>query len=135
MHIYFSGIGGAGIGPLALIAYQAGYEVSGSDSQHSQYTDRLINLGIRLHIGQTKEQIQTEDEAHPIDWIVFSSAVFITNPNNPELLYAQGKNIRTSKRDECLNMILESNKLKLVAVAGTHGKTTTTALILSLIHI
>jgi UDP-N-acetylmuramate--alanine ligase len=129
MHIYFSGIGGAGIGPLALIAHQAGYEVSGSDSQHSQYTDRLIKLGILLHIGQTKEQIQAEDEAHPIDWIVFSSAVFITNPNNPELLYAQDKNIKTSKRDECLNMILKNNGLKLIAVAGTHGKTTTTALI------
>lgn len=129
MHIYFSGIGGAGIGPLAMIAHQAGHEVSGSDSQLSQYTKQLQELGIGLHIGQSAEQIAKEHKLNPIDWIVFSSAVFITNPNNPELVYARDNNIKISKRDECLNMILKNNKLKLIAVAGTHGKTTTTALI------
>jgi UDP-N-acetylmuramate--alanine ligase len=129
MHIYFSGIGGAGIGPLAIIAHQAGYEVSGSDSQSSQYTEQLEKLGIRLHIGQSTEQIAREHKSNPIDWIVFSSAIFITNPNNPELLYARHNNIKISKRDECLNMIIKNNGLKLIAIAGTHGKTTATALI------
>ena len=53
MHLFFSGIGGAGIGPLALIAHQAGYQVSGSDKQTSQYIDYLKEHGIKdIHIGQ-----------------------------------------------------------------------------------
>jgi UDP-N-acetylmuramate--alanine ligase len=128
MHIYFSGIGGAGIGPLALIAHQAGYEVSGSDMQPSQYTKLLQQKGIRLHIGQTKEQIAAEHQQHPIDWIVFSSAIFYTDPNHPELLFAKENNIHYSKRDEYLNKIISDHNLKFIAIAGTHGKTTTTAL-------
>lgn len=128
MHIYFSGIGGTGLGPLALIAHQAGYQVSGSDSRQSQYTDYLLKNGIRLHIGQTAAQIMAEHAKEPIDWIVFSSAVLITNPDNPELLFAKKNNIKTSKRDACLNMIIKERGLKLIAIAGTHGKTTTTAM-------
>lgn len=127
MHIYFSGIGGAGIGPLALIAHQAGYEVSGSDMQNSLYLDSLSNQGIRLHVGQTLEKIQTIHQNNPIDWIVFSSAVSITNPHHPELVFAKRNKIKISKRDECLNTIIKNKKLKLIAIAGTHGKTSTTA--------
>jgi len=58
MHVFFSGIGGAGIGPLALIAKQAGYDVSGSDAKDSAYIDSLRRAGIvDIQIGQTKEQI------------------------------------------------------------------------------
>jgi UDP-N-acetylmuramate--alanine ligase len=128
MHIYFSGIGGAGIGPLALVAHQAGYEVSGSDMQSSQYTEMLEQEGIRLHIGQTKEQITLEHQNHPIDWIVFSSAVFY-DANHPELSFAKDMGIKYSKRDEFLNIIINEHNLKLIAIAGTHGKTTTTSLV------
>ena len=130
MHIYFSGIGGAGIGPLAMIAHQAGYAVSGSDSQESQYTEYLKKQGIKLHIGQTWDKIAGEHAANPIDWVVFSSAVLISNPNSPELLFAKENNIKVSKRDECLNLIIKQKNLKLIAVAGTHGKTTTTSLVI-----
>ncbi|MBP6916582.1 hypothetical protein KBB76_00025 [Candidatus Saccharibacteria bacterium] len=129
MHIYFSGIGGAGIGPLVIITKQAGFEVSGSDMQNSQYTDYLQSQGIRLHIGQSQKQIAKEHKAHPIDWVVFSSAVLIDNPNHPELLFAKAHSLKISKRDECLNTILKQKELKLIAVAGTHGKTSTTALV------
>lgn len=129
MHIYFSGIGGAGIGPLALIAHQAGFKVSGSDSKNSQYTEYLKTQGIELHIGQTHEAIAKKHKNNPIDWIVFSSAVLIDNPKNEELNFAKENKIKISKRDECLNMILEHKNLKLIAVAGTHGKTTTTAML------
>ena len=128
MHIFFSGIGGTGIGPLALLAHQAGYEVSGSDLQSSQYTDSLQKKGIRLHIGQTHEQIASEHQQHPIDWIVFSSAIFYTNPNHPELQFAKEAGIKYSKRDECLNKIIQDYSFKLIAIGGTHGKTTTTAM-------
>jgi UDP-N-acetylmuramate--alanine ligase len=134
MHIYFSGIGGAGIGPLALIAHQAGYEVSGSDSQQSQYTSYLEKNGVKLHIGQTKSQIEEEHAKNPIDWIVFSSAVFIVNPDSPELLFARENNIKISKRDEFLNQIISQKNLKLIAIAGTHGKTTTTSLVVWLFN-
>ena len=129
MHIYFSGIGGTAIGPLALIAKQAGFEVSGSDKQDSQYVQYLRKHGIEnIHIGQGRENIQAVYEAKPIDWFVYTSALPLENPDAPELLYCTEMGIKTSKRDELLNLILQEKGLKLVAVAGTHGKTTTTAM-------
>lgn len=130
MHIYFSGIGGTGIGPLALIAKQAGYTVSGSDKQDSQYIEYLRKHGItEITIGQTTEAISAAHATQPIDWFVYSSALEKENPNHPELLFVQEQGIKASKRDELLNQILEEKKLKLIAVAGTHGKTTTTAMV------
>lgn len=130
MHIYFSGIGGAGIGPLAQIAHQAGYGVSGSDKQDSQYIQYLKKHGITdIRIGQTHEVIAAVHEREPIDWFVYTSALPLENPNAPELAYCHEQNIKTSKRDELLNLILQEKGLKMVAAAGTHGKTTTTALL------
>lgn len=129
MHIYFSGIGGAGIGPLAQIAHQAGYTVSGSDKQDSSYIQYLRGHGISdIHIGQSGQSIATVHDTQPIDWFVYTSALPLENPNAPELLFCQEQSIKTSKRDEFLNVILKDKQLKLIAVAGTHGKTTTTAL-------
>ncbi|HVV25623.1 MAG TPA: Mur ligase domain-containing protein [Candidatus Saccharimonadales bacterium] len=129
MHIYFSGIGGAGIGPLAQIAHQAGYQVSGSDKQDSQYLEYLKKHGIKdIHIGQTRAGIAKVHDARPIDWFVYTSALPLENPDAPELVFCREQDIKTSKRDELLNRILEEQKLKLVAIAGTHGKTTTTAM-------
>lgn len=130
MHIYFSGIGGAGIGPLALIAHQAGYTVTGSDKTESQYTEYLRRHGITLHIGQTRDKIEAADKQSPIDWIVMSSAIQLENPQHDELVYAQEKNIKISKRDALLNEIISQKNLELLAVAGTHGKTTTTAMLI-----
>ncbi|MDB5163595.1 MAG: murC [Candidatus Saccharibacteria bacterium] len=130
MHIYFSGIGGTAIGPLALIAKQAGYEVSGSDKQDSQYVQYLRQHSINnIHIGQTREQIAALHDIRPIDWLVYSSALPLENPNHEELVFAHDQDIKTSKRDELLNQILSDKKLKLLAIAGTHGKTTTTAMV------
>lgn len=129
MHIYFSGIGGAGIGPLAQIALQAGYSVSGSDKQDSQYIEYLRKHGIKdVHIGQSREAIAQLHEQHPIDWFVYTSALPLEDPNAPELAYCREQSIKTSKRDELLNRILQERGQKLLAIAGTHGKTTTTAL-------
>ncbi len=129
MHIFISGIGGTGVGPLAQIAKAAGYDVSGSDKQNSGYTDYLKKHGItNIHIGQTSEAIAELHSKKPIDWIVFSSAVEKENPNHPEILFARAQNIKFSKRDEFLNQILTDTKQKMIAIAGTHGKTTTTAM-------
>jgi UDP-N-acetylmuramate--alanine ligase len=129
MHIYFSGIGGAGIGPLALVALQAGYTVSGSDKQDSQYLEYLSKHGVTdVHVGQSRAAIDKIHEATPIDWFVYSSALPLENPNAPELMYCAEMGIRSSKRDELLNTVLTEKGLQLIAIAGTHGKTTTTAM-------
>lgn len=129
MHIFFSGIGGTGIGPLALVAKQAGYTVSGSDKQHSQYIDYMQKHGITdIAVSQSYDEIAARHAASPIDWYVYSSAVAIEQPDAPELQFCRKNDIRISKRDELLNAILSQKNLKLIAVAGTHGKTTTTAM-------
>lgn len=129
MHIFFSGIGGTGIGPLALVAKQAGYTVSGSDKQESGYIEYLRKHGITsITIDQGYDAIAAAHTQEPIDWYVYSSAVAIEHPDAPEFQFCHDHNIRMSKRDELLNEILQQKKLKLIAVAGTHGKTTTTAM-------
>jgi UDP-N-acetylmuramate--alanine ligase len=131
MHIYFSGIGGTAIGPLALIAKQAGYEVSGSDKQNSQYIDYLKKHDITdIHIGQDEAAIAGVHDKKAIDWFVYTSALPLENPNAPELVFCKQQGIKTSKRDELLNQILSDQGLKLIAIAGTHGKTTTTAMVI-----
>jgi UDP-N-acetylmuramate--alanine ligase len=130
MHVYFSGIG-AGTGPLALIAHQAGYKVSGSDKQNSDYVSYLKKHGVEaIHIGQTTENISAVHANNPIDWLIYSSAVSIENPNHPELLFAEGNHIRATKRDEFIAQVLKDSGQKMIAVAGTHGKTTTTAMVI-----
>ena len=128
MHVFFSGIGGTAIGPLALIAKQAGYEVSGSDAADSSYVDSLRGKGIDIYIGQTAEAISAAHSKRPIDWFVYSSALPKTNPSHPELVFCRQNNIKATKRDELINQITKDKGLKLIAVAGTHGKTTTTAM-------
>lgn len=131
MHVFFSGIGGTAIGPLALIAKQAGYTVSGSDKQDSQYIEYLKSRGVTdIQIGQSYEQIAAVHDKQPIDWYVYSSAVAIENPDAPELAFCREQDIKSSKRDELLNQIIQDKKLKLIAIAGTHGKTTTTAMVI-----
>lgn len=131
MHLFFSGIGGTGIGPLALIAHKAGYKVSGSDKQSSGYIEYLKNHGISdIHIGQTRENIAQVNDSNPIDWFVYSSALSIENPNSPELAFVKEQSIKSSKRDELINFIINEKDLNLVAIAGTHGKSTTTAMLI-----
>lgn len=129
MHVFFSGIGGTGIGPLALVAKQAGLTVSGTDKQDSQYIAYLKKRGIaNVHIGQSREHIASVHQRQPIDWLVYSSAVPLEQPDAPELAFAREQGIKTSKRDELFNFILQEKKLKLLAIAGTHGKSTATAM-------
>ena len=134
MHIFFSGIGGGGIGPLAQIAKQAGYDVSGSDSQESVNTDLLKKQGIDFYIGQTTESISQLHARKPIDWFVITSAITRADPNHPELVFAREQGIKTSLRDELLSKIIADQNLKLIGIAGTHGKSTTTAMAIWLFH-
>lgn len=131
MHVFFSGVGGAAIGPLAMIAKQAGYEVSGSDINDNQYIDYLRQKGITdIHIGQSIDRISKLHSQKPIDWFVYSSALPKTDPDHPELEFVRQHNIKATKRDDLINEILSHKNLKMIAVAGTHGKTTTTAMLI-----
>ena len=127
MHIYLAGIGGVGIGPLAEIASGAGYEVSGSDQTPSLMTQELTASGIDVIIyPQDGSRMRQLHAKHAIDWFVYTSSL---PENHAELVLARELGIRTSKRDELLSHIIEERQLKLIAVAGTHGKTTTTGML------
>ncbi len=127
MNIYFSGIGGVGIGPLAEIAQDAGYSVQGSDVAESLVTDRLQKKrGIAISLTQDGTFLQACHEATPIDWLIHTSAL---PAHHPELVMARQLGIRTAKRDELLAHIIKDKNLKLIAVAGTHGKTTTAGML------
>ncbi len=129
MHIYFSGVGGAGIGPLALIAHQAGFRVTGSDQKNSSYIEYLIQNGVSdIHIGQDHQSIAAVHQRQKIDWFVYSSALDKEHPNHPELQFVREYGIKHTKRDQFLAYLLRKTKQKLIAVAGTHGKTTTTGM-------
>lgn len=125
MNIYFSGIGGVGIGPLAEIAHDAGYQVQGSDNSESLVTHELQARGIAISIGQDGSFLEDCHEEQPIDWFVHTAAL---PDNHPELVLARELGVRTAKRDELLAHIIAEKKLKLIAIAGTHGKTTTTGM-------
>lgn len=126
MNIYFSGIGGVGIGPLAEIAHDAGYYAVGSDTSDSLMTTRLRKKGVAIATQQDGSFLREQHEKTPFDWFIYTSALSDTHP---ELVLARQLGIRTAKRDELLAHIIAEKDLKLIAVAGTHGKTTTTGML------
>ncbi|MFZ1600247.1 MAG: Mur ligase domain-containing protein [Candidatus Saccharimonas aalborgensis] len=125
MNIYFSGIGGVGLGPLAEIARDAGHGVFGSDATESLTTDELLRQNIPFSTDQSGDFLTRCHEQKKIDWFVYTTALA---DDHPELIMARKLGIPISKRDELLTQIIKEKNLKLIAVAGTHGKTSTTAL-------
>lgn len=120
--IHFTGIGGIGMSGIAEILHDMGYEVSGSDTTSNTNVKRLMAKGIPITIGQTENNV----EGAAI--IVVSTAI---KPDNPEMLAARKKFLPVVHRAEMLGELM---RLKWsVAVAGTHGKTTTTSLVASLL--
>ncbi len=117
-HIHLVGIGGTGLAPIARVLAERGYQVSGSDQALSPLARELSAAGIEIHIGHEAANIAGAD------LIVRSSAV---SEHNPEVAAALASGIPVMKRSEFLGLLL-SDDLPL-AVAGTHGKTTTTAML------
>jgi UDP-N-acetylmuramate--alanine ligase len=116
--IHFVGIGGSGMSGIAEVLLNLGYEVSGSDLKRSAVTDRLAELGARIREGHEEQHIQGAQV------VVISSAV---KPDNPEVKGARQMGIPVIPRAE---MLAELMRLKYgVAVAGSHGKTTTTSMV------
>ena len=129
MRVYISGISGVAMGPLALGAKSLGMEVFGSDLHEGLVTKELRKNGIEVSIGEQDGEFLRKKVAEPggVDWYVHTSAV---RPGNKELATAQELGLKASKRDEFIENLVRENGLKMVGVAGTHGKTTTTAGIL-----
>lgn len=123
-HIYFIGIGGISMSALAEIMIDEGVKVSGSDRNSSHITDRLKSLGAKLYIGHKKEHI-SED----IDLVVYTSAI---SRDNPELLRAQELGINIVDRAEFLGLLMKKYN-NSICVSGTHGKTTTTGMLASIL--
>jgi UDP-N-acetylmuramate--alanine ligase len=128
MNLYFSGISGTALAPLALIAFDAGYHVSGSDIAPGAAAEELADKGIPVHYGpQDGQFLQQQLDKSGIDWLVYTSAL---PPDHTELKLAASLGIKTTKRDALLAEIISRHHLKLIAVSGTHGKTTTTSMII-----
>lgn len=118
MHIHLVGIGGIGLSAIARVLRGWGCQVSGSDRQQSALTEALAAEGITIYIGHRAEQISGAD------LIVVSSAV---SEDNPEVVEARRQGLPVVKRQQFLGELTAGKKT--IAVAGTHGKTTTTAMI------
>ena len=100
MNVYISGISGTGMGPLALMAQDAGMTVFGSDLAGGAVTNELVNHGIKLCLGdQDGEFLKTRAKNEGVDWFVYTSAL---PANHPELVMARERGLRISKRDELI---------------------------------
>ena len=118
-HVYFMGIGGISMSGLAEILLGEGFQVSGSDMKESDITDSLKAQGVKINIGQVAENI-TDD----INLVVYTAAI---KEDNEEFKAVLAKNIPMLTRAQLLGQIMNNYKYG-IAVSGTHGKTTTTAM-------
>ncbi|MBQ9485030.1 hypothetical protein IJU85_02930 [Candidatus Saccharibacteria bacterium] len=126
MNIYISGISGTGMGPLALMAKAAGLNVCGSDKLAGAILPELEKAGIEVSIGEQDGEF-LKSKLDGLDWFCYTSAL---PSDHPELLIAKEASIKCTKRDDLTAFLVSELKLKMVAVAGTHGKTTTTSMII-----
>ncbi len=120
--VHFVGIGGSGMSGIAEVLANIGYEITGSDLAENAMTDRLASLGAKIFKGHAATNIEGANV------VVTSTAV---SQNNPEVVAAKEQNIPVIRRAEMLAEIMRFSNG--IAVAGTHGKTTTTSLVTSLL--
>jgi UDP-N-acetylmuramate--alanine ligase len=123
MHVHLIGIGGTGLSAIAQVLLEKGDEVSGSDRTESAVTQNLHNLGVRVYIGHQSQNITGAD------LVLRSSAV---TDENVEVQAALKSRIPVVKRAEFLERLIDGQEC--IAVAGTHGKTTTTAMLAWVFH-
>lgn len=120
IHIYFIGIGGISMSGLAELLLSKGFHVSGSDMKRSDLTDHLTELGATVYYGQKAENL-TKD----IDLVVYTAAI---HSDNPEWQAMEAMQLPHLSRAELLGQVMKNYQIP-IAVAGTHGKTTTTSMI------
>jgi UDP-N-acetylmuramate--alanine ligase len=120
-NVYFIGIGGVGMSGIARVAHDQGLHVEGSDIKESRFTKPLTDAGITVHIGHKAENLPDTGPT-----VVISTAIL---EDNAELIRAQELGLNIVRRAEMLAHLGRS--LDTVAVAGTHGKTTTSSMLAS----
>jgi UDP-N-acetylmuramate--alanine ligase len=120
--VHFVGIGGSGMSGIAEVLLNLGYQVSGSDLSDAATTQRLRRLGATVHIGHASSHVQFADA------VVTSTAI---KPENPEVVAARERNVPVVPRAIMLAELLRLRQG--IAIAGTHGKTTTTSLVASIL--
>ena len=121
LHVHFMGIGGSGMAPIAVIAKKSGFEVSGCDCyETSYYSNALRESGIDIKLGHNEQHLEG------VDILAVTPAVFDINPNHPEIIEGRKRKILMTWQ-EFMGKYLHKDKF-VVAVAGTHGKSTTTVL-------
>ena len=122
-HVHFIGIGGSGMSGIAHMMIDAGVVVSGSDREDSSYLASLRDRGAQVFVGHTAENLGDADT------VVFTSAIW---PENPEYLLAQERGLTLLHRSQALDWLARGRRV--VAVAGAHGKTTTTGMIITILR-
>ena len=124
IHVHFIGIGGISMSGLAQVLIMEGFHISGSDVSSSPITEELENLGALIHYQQIASNINSK-----IDCVVYTAAI---GPNNEELLSAKELGIPLLTRSQLLGQVMSNYKTP-IAVSGTHGKTTTTSILSTLL--
>ncbi|HEU0297084.1 MAG TPA: UDP-N-acetylmuramate--L-alanine ligase, partial [Anaerolineales bacterium] len=122
-HVHFIGIGGSGLSAIARLLLESGYKVSGSDRALTPFADEVRHAGATVYIGHHPRNIAGADE------VVISSAVSM---ENPEVQAAKHSNVPVHKRADFLGQLMTDKQG--IAIAGTHGKTTTTAMTAWVLH-
>ena len=116
--VHIIGIGGARLSALARILHSKGFQITGSDASESRFTAAVRSLGITVYTGHEGNQVEKAD------WVIYTTAV---GENNPELVKARSLNLPVLEGSELLGMLMGDAETG-VAIAGTHGKTTTTGM-------
>lgn len=116
--IFFSGIGGIGMSGLAHVLIKRGYKVAGSDIVENEHTKRLCRMGAKFYLGQKRRNLKD------FSLLIVSAAI---KEDNPEIIEAKKNNIAILRRSELLGLLMSEKKG--IAIAGTHGKTTTSTMI------
>ena len=120
LHVHFMGILGSGCASVAIVAAQAGFRVSGCDQNtESYYAEKLMSLGVTIYTGHSKKHLDDS-----VDIVAVSPAIFDVSPDNEELKEAEKRGILMTWQ-QFMGEYLQAGK-RVIAVSGTHGKTTTT---------
>lgn len=125
-HIHFIGIGGSGMYPLAQILHAKGYYLTGSDNNETATLNAVREMGIPVYLGQRAENIGDAD------CVVFSAAIMEDNPELIAAREAEKRGVKLAERAELLGLVTEQFS-RAMCVAGTHGKTTTSSMLTSIL--
>ena len=120
-NIHFVGIGGSGMSGIAEVLFNLGYTVTGSDAKESDITNRLTDMGIEISYDHSASNLKK------VEMVVVSSAI---SESNPEIKEAKKRSVPILARAEMLSSLM--NTKRGIAIAGTHGKTSTTSIVASI---